>query len=318
MERSHIPDVAVAIFARGRVQNLFCSSARSVLSPDSVFEVASLSKPIFALGVLALVRGGKLNLDRPLLEYLGHPYVHQQNAFGEGATDTVVDSRFAKVTAQMILSHTAGLPNWSHRGPLTMQSDPGVKWSYSGEGYVYLQSVVEAITHQSIDTFLRGQVLVPLGMLHSSFVWSADFELAAMQGHSTTGAAQPIEHYAKPVVSSTLYTTLGDYSRFVSRMLQHADDLPFSLEEEKQVVVRQDLGLAWGLGLAIEEASASYFHWGANPGFQSFFMCQPHTGRAVLVLTDSDNGLDLVNTLVHNSIPGSHPSLRFPMLHPKD
>ncbi len=57
---------------------------------------------------------------------------------------------------------------------------------------------------------------------------------------------------------------------------------------------------------------------GANPGFQSFFMCQPKSGRGVLLLTNSDNGLDLVNKLVSATIPGTHPVLAFPMLHPKD
>jgi CubicO group peptidase (beta-lactamase class C family) len=245
--------------------------------------------------------------------------MHQQNAFGQGATDTVLDPRFAKITARMALSHTAGLPNWSHRGSLAVQSGPGVKWSYSGEGYVYLQSVVETITHQSIDTFLRDRVLVPLGMLHSGFVWHTAFQAVALRGHSARGITLVPERYTKAVVSSTLYTTLGDYSRFVSRLLKNDDNLPFSLEEKKQVVVRPDLDLAWGLGLAVEDgASPSYFHWGANPGFQSFFMCQPQTGRGVLFLTNSDNGLDLVNRLVRASVPGMHPVLRFPMLHPKD
>ncbi len=84
-------------------------------------------------------------------------------------------------------------------------------------------------------------------------------------------------------------------------------------------MVNDSIRIEWGLGLAIESApTKSYFHWGANPGFQSFFMVQPASGRGVLFLTDSDDGLDLVDTAVAHFIPGKHPVLRFPMLHPKD
>lgn len=319
MHRSNIANVAVAVFSHGRVESVFCSSSAKTLAPDSVFEAASLSKPVFAYGVLKLVQDHRLDLDRPLAEYLNRPYEHQQNPFRQGVADITTDPRFAHITARMVLSHTSGLPNWSHHGPLTFLNDPGEKWSYSGEGYVYLQRVVEAITGQSTGAFLENTVLLPLGMTHSSFTWQTAFSGHAMLGHSAAGTPAPIDQFSRPVVSSTLYTTLGDYSRFLMKMLQPAADSPFLLEEKSQVAVRPNLDLYWGLGLAIERArSNSYFHWGANPGFQSFFLCQPATGRGILFLTDSDNGLDLVNTLVHAAVPGSHPVLGFPMLHPKD
>lgn len=319
MQRSKIPDVALAVFTHGTVESVFCSSSHKNLAPDSVFEAASLSKPVFAYGVLKLVQDHRLDLDKPLAEYLNLPYEHQQNPFRPSIVDIETDPRFAEITARMVLSHTSGLPNWSHQGPLTFLSDPGEKWSYSGEGYVYLQRVVEAITGESTEAFLQNTVLLPLGMTHSSFVWQAAFSNHAMPGHSATGAPAPIDHFSRPVVSSTLYTTLGDYSRFLTKLLQPAADSPFLLEETNQVAVRPNLDLYWGLGVAIERArSNSYFHWGANPGFQSFFLCRPATGRGVLFLTDSDNGLDLVNKLVHAAVPGRHPFLGFPLLHPKD
>ena len=319
MHRSKIPDVAVAVFSQGRVESVFCSSSAKPLTADSIFEAASLSKPVFAYGVLKLVEDHRLDLDKPLVEYLDRPYEHQHNPFGQGVADNTIDQRFAKITARMVLSHTSGLPNWSHQGPLTFLNDPGEKWSYSGEGYVYLQRVVEAITGQSTSAFLENTVLRPLGMTHSSFTWQAAFSGHAMPGHSAAGAPAPIDQFSRAVVSSTLYTTLGDYSRFLMQMLEPAVGSPFQMEEKSQVAVRPDLNLYWGLGLAIERArSDSYFHWGANPGFQSFFLCQPATGRGILFLTDSDNGLDLVNNLVHAAVPGSHPVLGFPMLHPKD
>lgn len=319
MQEGHILDVAIAIFNRGRIAASYCSLAGTAFSPDSVFEAASLSKPVFAIGVLTLVNNHKLDLDRPLSNYLSHPYDHEQNPFGTGPLDVVLDPRLKQVTARMVLSHTTGLPNWSRNRPLTFLSNPGQRWSYSGEGYIYLQRVVESITGQPLDVFLQEVVLRPLGMTHSSFAWQEGFSRTVLPGHTSSGVPEPAEHFVHPLASSTLYTTLNDYSRFVSRLLRPEPGSPFAMEEVKQVVVRPDLGLAWGLGLAAEDSAApSFFHWGANPGFQSFFLCQPKTGKAVLFLTDSDNGLNLVDSIVERSVPGIHPSLRFPMLHPKD
>jgi CubicO group peptidase (beta-lactamase class C family) len=238
MHHRHIPDVAVAVFSQGKVQSVFCSSSGTPLSPGSIFEAASLSKPVFAYGVLKLVEDHRLDLDKPLAEYLDRPYEHHQNPFGQGTTDPVSDPRFAKITARMVLSHTSGLPNWSHHGPLSFLSDPGEKWSYSGEGYVYLQRVVEAITGLRIDAFLENTVLLPLGMNHSSFIWQAGFADHALPGHSTAGEPAPIDHFFVPVVSTTLYTTLGDYSRFLMQLLTPATHSPLLMEEQSQEVAR--------------------------------------------------------------------------------
>ena len=319
MQRDHIDSVAAAFSDRGRQRKLFCSASGKVLSGDAVFEAASLSKPIFAAGVLKLVQEHKLDLDRPLSQYLREPYRHRQDTFGDGPTDEVADPRFALITARMVLSHTSGLPNWARLRPLTLQSDPGRRWSYSGEGYIYLQRVVEEITKTPLDVFLREIVLLPIGMEHSSFVWLPSLEESALPGYSAAGVASPIAQFKTPLASSTLYTTLNDYAQFVARMLDPTNGSTFSMEEQSQVVVRPDLALAWGLGVAIERTKRrAYFHWGSSPGFQSFFMCQPATRRSVLFLTNSDNGLALVDTFVHAGIPGPHPILRFKMLHPRD
>jgi CubicO group peptidase (beta-lactamase class C family) len=319
MQDSHIPDVAVSVLQNGHVASSYCSLDGNTLSPQSVFEAASLSKPVFAIGVLALVKDHKLDLDRPLESYLSGPYRHQQNPFGDGPTDVVLDPRLKQVTARMVLSHTTGMPNWSRTAPLTFLSDPGQRWSYSGEGYIYLQRIVESITGEPLDVYLRKAVLEPLGMTHSSFVWEERFASTLLAGHNASGAVDLESLFFRPLAASTLYTTLDDYTRFLSHLLSPPRGSPFALAESEQVVVRPDLKLAWGLGLAIEDDSpVSFFHWGSNPGFQSFFLCQPKTGRAVLYFTDSDNGLDLVDSIVDRTVPGPHPSLRFPMLHPKD
>jgi len=237
--------------------------------------------------------------------------------FGQGAADTVTDPRFARITGRMVLSHTSGLPNWSRRQPLTLLADPGSKWSYSGEGYVYLQRVIETITGEPLQTFVLSAVLTPLHMDHSSFVWKPEFAAIALSPpHRRRGGVGACSLRQGTCILDAL---LDDYARFVTALLHPQPGSPFALEESPQVVVNDSMRLKWGLGLAIESApTKAYFHWGANPGFQSFFMVQPALGRSVLFLTDSDDGLDLVDTAVAHFVPGKHPVLRFPMLHPKD
>ena len=124
-----------------------CDHTR-VPTDDSVFQAASLSKPVFAYAVLKLAQEGSLNLDAPLVSYLPQGYLHIQNPFAFGQppiTDRVVAQEFQAVTARMVLSHTSGLPNWSS-DPLAFDFKPGAGWQYSGEGFMLLQRVVELIS----------------------------------------------------------------------------------------------------------------------------------------------------------------------------
>ena len=87
---------------------------------DTIFEAASLSKPVFTYGVLKLVDQGKLDLDAPLSSYLPKPYVP--------------DERVSKITARLVLSHRTGFPNWRGDDGLPIYFSPGERFSYSGEG----------------------------------------------------------------------------------------------------------------------------------------------------------------------------------------
>ena len=121
-----------------------CDQTR-VPTEDSVFQAASLNKPVFAYAALKLAREGSLNLDAPLVSYLPHGYLHIQNPFAFGRppiTDRVLSSELQSVTARMVLSHTSGLPNWSSDS-LRFDFKPGTSWQYSGEGFMLLQRVVE-------------------------------------------------------------------------------------------------------------------------------------------------------------------------------
>src|SRR5262249_26786218 len=146
---------------------------------NTVFEAASLSKPVFAYAVLKLVEQGKIGLDVPLTKYLPKPYV-------DG------DPRLEKITARIVLSHRTGFPNWRGPNPLTFHFTPGEAFSYSGEGFVYLQRVVEQIESKPLNDVMAELVFNPLGMTSSSYVWRADFDELTATGHDSDAIPQDL------------------------------------------------------------------------------------------------------------------------------
>ncbi len=327
MARDHVPGMAIAVFHNGMASLDYCGianeSSQTPVGPDTIFQAASLGKPVFAYAVLSLAHEKKFDLDRPLVEYLGGSYKHRQRPFTalsdtDGPTDTQKDKRFAKITARMVLSHTAGLPNWANGKPLVLIADPGKDFHYSGEGYILLQRAVEAATHQSLEQVVQERVFTPLHMAHSSFL-ATDSEAAA-QGYGRDGKLQNVPLRA-PLAPTSLRTTLADYVNFLDALLVLPQDVsPFGQMRLARIVAAAKLHVAWGYGLGLEDVHdrLTIFHMGSNPGFYSFFALEPETGDGALFFTNSENGAVLTGPVAQHYLPGHHPMLDFPLLHPND
>ena len=273
---------------------------RGPVEHDTIFAAASLTKPVFAAGVMELVDDGTLELDRPLIEYLPEPYL-------------AADERAASITARMVLSHTTGLPNWREgsddrvhppHGKLHLRWPPGTRWGYSGEGFSYLQQVVERLGGAPVADFLTDVVLRPLGMIDSTFAWPDDGERRLAIGHDERGAARPrFRPPAAKAAAGGLFTTAPDYLRFLDHCLVH----------EQRMFVHQariDDELAWGLGWGVEIGEENaVWQWGNDPGYKNFVIAQPVRGVGVVVLTNGDRGADVYAAVVRELLPGPHPSL---------
>ncbi len=269
---------------------------------DSVFQAASLSKPVFAYAVLKLAQEGSLNLDAPLVSYLPKGYLHIQNLFAFGqlpVSDRVVAPELQAVTARMILCHTSGLPNWSS-GPLVFDFKPGTGWQYSGEGYMLLQRVVESITNEKLDNFLRRRIFDPLGMYNTSFQWKPQFTDAFMPG---------MPDYMKipeAFAPFSLHTTAKDYAKFLAVLM--ADEQTLQLIVQSPVSVDPKLDLSWGLGWGLERSKKEVFiwQWGNNPGYRAFVMASMSSRDAIVILTNSENGLTMAEPIVTMVLPSTH------------
>jgi CubicO group peptidase (beta-lactamase class C family) len=185
MKKGGVPGLAIAVIRDGKTMWLHGFGMKEVktgqpVTGETVFEAASLSKPVFAYGVLKLLEQGKLGLDVPLTAYLPKPFV-------------AGDERLAKITARIVLSHRTGFPNWpADDGSVSIYFMPGTRFSYSGEGYIYLQRVVEQITGKSLNQYMTEAVFTPLGMTSSSYVWRPDFDALTATGYDSDGKADRI------------------------------------------------------------------------------------------------------------------------------
>lgn len=323
LRQAGVPGAVIVDIAGSHVSTSSCGLAdvkrQRAMTPRTVFQAASLSKPVFAMLALDLVREGKLDLDQPIARYLKSPYRHDQSPMAPAPTwDTDADPRLAKVTARMVLSHRGGMPNWAFGEPLKFVAEPGARWNYSGEGYAYLAAALEAITGKSLPALAEEHVFKPLGMRDSSYVWRDDYANRLATGYDAKEKSIDAAPFRRPIAAASVYTTPADYARFVQAMLDAAPGSPLARERESQVVVNGKYALHWGLGVGLESQDdvSCAFHHGINDGYQSFFMICPARKRGILWFTNSDNGLSLAPALLKAHLPGPHPVLDWPVLHP--
>ncbi|MGH9335584.1 MAG: serine hydrolase domain-containing protein, partial [Vicinamibacteria bacterium] len=225
--------------------------------------------------------------------------------------------RLSRITAETVLTHTTGFPNWAFERNLTLDFSPGERWQYSGEGFVLLQRVVERLTEKPLDVHVKESVFDPLGMASSSLVWRNDFEGRFASGHDRKGSPREKSRPLRALAAGSLHTTVRDYVRFLEELFRGEWLRAFA---RPRVEVEAGLGLSWGLSWGIEERAGESFawHWGANPGFQSFVMASPRDRSAFVLLTNSENGLRLAKAVAEEFYSGEHPVFQFRMLNPDD
>ncbi len=268
------------------------------VDPQTIFAAASLSKPVFAYAVLRLIEAGTLSLDTALSRHVPD-YVSG-------------DSRAAAITVQQVLSHTSGLPNWRAADvPLGTGFAPGERFGYSGEGFVWLQKVVEAVTGEPLDTTLRRLVFEPLAMHRSSYVWQPAFDSNYADPHDGDMAPGGLIKPSQPNAAASLLTTSDDYARFLEAVLSGAHlrrDTACQWFEPQ--IHLSDTQVAWGLGWGLEPRSGTFFQWGDNDRgrFKAFAMGSARLRRAIVVLTNGFNGMALMPALIGQSLPGRHPA----------
>ncbi len=318
MKKADIPGMSIALIRSGKLVwtgsfGVMNADTRKPVTAQTVFEAASLSKCVFAYGVLKLVDEGKLDLDTPLTKYLGNNY-------------DVPDPRINLVTARHVLTHSSGFPNWrefDHSKVLQIHFNPGEKWSYSGEGVVYLSKVVEKITGMPLEDYMQQTVLKPLGMTASSYRWQERYDSLKVYRHDSfgkmTGRTEKIAGGLEAIhgetnAAASLTTNAKDYAQFLVAVLNATGLKQQTWQQMLKPGIRvtdKYPQLAWGLGVGLETMPDGtwFWHWGDNGDAKAFFMASVSAKDAVVYFTNSANGLGIAREILADAVGGTHPSL---------
>jgi CubicO group peptidase (beta-lactamase class C family) len=320
LKEADVPGLAIALVRDGKLvgQHSFGvknASTKEPVTEATVFEAASLSKPVFAYAVLKLVDAGKFELDKPLNQYLPGNY------------DVGDDPRLGQITARRVLSHTTGFPNW-RSGQLKIYLDPGTRFSYSGEGFVYLAKVIEHVTGEKFNDFMTRTVFEPLGMTSSSYVWQERYDSLKTFRHNArgdvTGQNKPPQGVANAAAS--LHTTAQDFGRFIVAVLNGTGLKPATrklmLTPQTQVIAGGANSLnnprpqpvpdvAWGLGWGLQTTpeGLSFWHWGDNGDGKAYVVAFDQEKLGVVFFANSATGLSIAREIVAAAVGGAQPAL---------
>lgn len=304
MDSAEVPGLSIAVLEGDFVwqQGFGFKNAESqtLVKAQTVFEAASLSKPVFAYLVLKLAEKGRIDLDKPLVNYVSKETL--ERLFFKGP---LLEVHVNLITARIVLTHSTGFPNW--RKPeeaIRLEFLPGSAYKYSGEGYMLLQVVVEQLTHRPLNKLARTYVFDPLGMQNSSFRWEPDFETMMAHGHDEAGQVFVFRKTAQEAAAYSLFTTAEDYGKFMQALLMHdgLSDLTFADMFKPQIPTGygKEQQCAWGLGLGLQnvDQGKAFWHWGDNGIYKCFMMGIPEKKMGFVYFTNSANGLNMGEKIV--------------------
>jgi len=332
MKAANVQGLAVTVFNNNKAvfkkafgyKNL---RTKEPINDETNFYGASLSKSVFAVMVMQLVEKGILDLDKPLQEYLSKPIYDYKptKKWHDNYEDLKDDTSYHKITARMCLNHTSGFPNWrwdETDQKLRVKAVPGSRYSYSGEGLVYLQVVLEHLLNKPLEQMMQENIFGPLKMNHSSYTWQPLFEKDYCLGHNTTGETYEKDKDNEARAASTLETTLSDYTLFTEAVLGNTLLKKSTTKEmfTQQIKIRsiaqfgplrlQDsdandgIDLGYGLGWVLLQSpyGTGAFKEGHGDGFQHYSIIFPQTGTGIIIMSNSDNAESIFKELLETAI----------------
>ncbi|HET7694124.1 MAG TPA: serine hydrolase [Vicinamibacterales bacterium] len=322
MRQLKIPGVSVAVFDKGTIEwtrawGVADATSGQKVDPDTLFQAASLSKPVAAAAALALVAKGRMSLDADINTYL--------------TTWKLPDNEFTakqKVTLRHLLSHTGGVTVSGFRGYAANEAIPtplqlldgtkpansaavrvdipvGTRYRYAGGGYSIVQLAIEEVTKKSFADAARELVLEPLGMRHSTYAQPLPAELhrSAATGHRASG--EPVAgrwHIHPEQAAAGLWTTPEDLARFAIAIQQMAAGTAKTgiMSRELAAAMMQPVIDDYGLGLGISGTGREtrFGHGGSNVGFRCTFMAFKDSASGVAVMTNGDRGAEILQDIV--------------------
>src|SRR5215204_630535 len=264
---------------------------------NTVFNVASMTKPVVAMLTLTLVNSNQWKLDEPLAKYWTDP-------------DVASDPRSKKLTSRHVFTHQTGFVNWRWLHPtkkLTFDVDPGTKFGYSGEGFEYLKKALENKFKKSLVQLVQEYIFDPLQMKDSRLIWNDSIEYRYAANHNGEGkAVYKTVKRTEASAADDLITTVEDYSKFCIAVMNgfgldkkiYEDMVTPHVETKKSVF----MGLGW---LVIPLSNNEYVigHDGGDEGVKTIALFNPVSKDGLIFLTNSDNGFAIAPKVFSEMMP---------------
>jgi CubicO group peptidase (beta-lactamase class C family) len=347
LDLAWLPGMGIAVVCPGRpvwqhYLGVANASTKTAITAESVFPAASLGKPIFACVVLRLAEQGAIDLDRPLNQYL------QEDALS-GQWGDKVTARHVLTHSTGLPNWRS-----EDKQKLTPSFEPGSRFQYSGEGFFHLQRVVEHITGVGFESIMQEWIFKPLSMSSSTYIWLADAKDRLVAGHNgrnpfynrdinamvfevIQASGKPLSFWTTeqigdalmkktgkstppppnefiPNVAFSLLTTVTDYARFVSALVnpQNATlGLSPAMRTAMQTPVSHvNSALSWGLGIGVEQVDGQSYlwQWGDNGGWKNFILAHPPTRTGIVVFTNGNNGQRVNERILRAATGIEHPA----------
>ncbi len=297
-----IPGVSMALIKDGNLVYYKTYGVRNTMTgakveEQTLFEAASITKPVFAFAVERLADRGIIDLDKPLYEYL--PY-----------KDIEYDERYKLITARHVLTHRTGFPNWRWMNPdnkLNLKFTPGTGYGYSGEGFEYLKLVVEKITGKKVEQVLQEEVIEPMGLYHTWFSKNDSLAKVKSNGHYEnlpTEADMP----DAPGMAWSMHTEAKIFTRFMLYLLEQKGLKPETYEtvlsKHSEYPVdanspKPKVPTYMGMSLEIRETpfGKSFGHGGNNGDFKCQFEVYKDLKMGYVIFTNCNSSEPLLHNL---------------------
>jgi len=320
MAHYKVPGVSVAFFDHGQIiwtksYGYADVAAKKPVTSNTLFQAASISKPVAALAALRLVQDGKLSLDEDVNVKLRTWKVPENNF-------TIKE----KVTVRRILSHSAGLTVHGFAGyasdesvptvvqvlngekpansdPIRVDVVPGTLWRYSGGGFVILQTLMSDVTGKPFPQIMRELVLGPAGMTHSTYEQPLPKNRAQEAATPYRGNGDPVKggwHTYPEMAPAGLWTTPSDLARMAMEVQgEYAGKSAKILSQDmaRQMLTHQFGTTGLGFGLESPGEKLHFGHGGANEGFRCDIETYTDSGQGFAAMTNSDSGSELTEEI---------------------
>lgn len=321
MKHYEVPGVSIAFLDHGeiswtRTYGFANLAQQKPITPETLFEAGSISKPTTALAVLRLFQDGSLDLDEDVNVKLTAWKVPENEL-----------TKKQKVTLRRLLSHTSGINVHGFDGyaqgepaptlvqvlrgekpantpPIQVVTEPGTSWRYSGGGYTIVQLLLTELEHRPFPEIMEDLVLHPAGMTHSTFQQPLPQSLWPKAATPYRRDGSPVEggfHVYPELAAAGLWTTPSDLARMaieVQREYVGKSNKILSSSTARVLLSRQKDH--WGLGFAIEDPGHKqrFGHGGSDEGFESRLEAYTELGQGIAIMTNGARGDELIGELM--------------------